>query len=151
MFDDELQLKKLLKDLFKSQLLACLATQQLKNPYVNLVAFAATEDLGNILFVTKRATSKYANLLSNNKVSVLIDSRTNRDSDFRNAIAVTAVGSAEEVEDNQKESMLQLYMVKHHTLEKFASSPEAALFRIRVKKYFIVRNFQEVIELKMES
>ncbi|MCX6006026.1 MAG: pyridoxamine 5'-phosphate oxidase family protein [Chloroflexi bacterium] len=151
MVEDELQLKKLLKDLFKNQLFASLATQQHARPYSNLIAFAATQDLKDILFITRRQTHKYANLLSNNSVSVLVDNRGNNDADFRNAIAVNAVGTAEEVKDSKKENLLQLYLVKHHSLEKFAHSPESALFRIKVKKYIIVRNFQEVMELKVEG
>lgn len=151
MSEDELQLKKLLKDLFKSQLFASLATQQLTRPYNNLIAFAATQDLKEILFVTRRQTHKYANLISNNNVSVLIDNRSNKDADFRNAVAVTAVGTAEEVKDSRRESLLNLYLTKHHSLEKFAHSAESALFKIRVKRYFIVRNFQDVMELKIDG
>jgi general stress protein 26 len=151
MTDDELQLKKLLRELFRSQLLAALATQQLTRPYNNLVAFAATDDLKNIIFATRRATNKYSNLLSNNNVSVLIDNRTNRDSDFRNAVAVTAAGIAEEVRENEMNSLLSLYLVKHHNLEKFVHSPDSALFKIKVKRYYVVRNFQEVMELKVEG
>jgi len=151
MAEEEVQLKKLLKELFRSQLFAALATQQLTRPYNNLIAFAATDDLKGILFATRRQTNKYANLLSNSSVSVLIDNRTNHDSDFRSAVAVTATGTAEEVKDDQKESLLQLYLVKHHNLEKFVHSPESALFKIRVKRYSIVRNFQEVMELKIQG
>ena len=149
--EDEIQLKKLLKELFRSQLFAALATQQLTHPYNNLIAYAATDDLKSILFATRRQTNKYANLLSNNSVSVLIDSRTNRDSDFRNAVAVTATGTAEEVKADQNDGLLQLYLVKHHNMEKFVHSPDSALFRVRVKRYYIVRNFQEVMELKIEG
>jgi heme iron utilization protein len=151
MAEDELQLKKLLKDLFRNQLFAALATQHLTRPYSNLIAFAATQDLRDILFITRRQTHKYANLLLNNNVSVLIDNRSNQDADFRNAVAVTAVGTAEEVKDDHKEKLLQLYLIKHHNLEKFAHSPESALFRIKIRKYFIVRNFQDVMELKVEA
>jgi heme iron utilization protein len=149
--EDELQLRKLLKDLFKNQLFASLATQQLTRPYTNLIAFAATQDIKDILFITRRETRKYANLLSNNNVSVLIDNRSNSDADFRNAIAVTAVGTAEEVKDQNRDTLLHLYLAKHHSMEKFAHSPESALFQIKVKKYFIVRKFQEVMELKPEG
>jgi nitroimidazol reductase NimA-like FMN-containing flavoprotein (pyridoxamine 5'-phosphate oxidase superfamily) len=151
MAEDIMQLKKLLRELFRSQLFAALATRQLTRPYNNLIAFAATDDLKSILFATRRQTNKYANLLSDNAVSVLIDNRTNRDSDIRSAVAVTATGTAEELKDDQKESLLQLYLVKHHNMEKFVHSPESALFRIRVKRYNIVRNFQEVMELKIEG
>jgi len=151
MNDDELQLKKLLKELFRSQLFAALATQQITRPYSNLVAFATTEDLKSIIFATKRATNKYSNILSNNNVSMLIDNRTNRDSDFRNAVAVTATGTAEEVKEKESESLRNLYLIKHHNLEKFVHSPDSALFRVKVKRYYVVRNFQEVIELKVEG
>jgi len=151
MNEEDLQLKKLLRELFRSQLFAAMATQQLTRPYNNLVAFAATEDLKNILFATRRATNKYSNLLSNNNVSMLIDNRTNRDSDFRTAVAVTVVGTAEEVKDKHLDELRGLYLIKHHYLEKFVYSPDSALFKIRVKKYYIVRNFQEVIELKVEG
>lgn len=151
MLDDEVQLKKLLKDLFRTQLFASLSTLYNGRPYNNLIAYEVSEDLKHIIFVTGQATRKYANLLSNNNVSVLIDSRTNSDSDIRNAMAVTATGVADEVKDSRKEALLQLFLVKHHSLEKFAHSLESALFKIKVKKYFIVRNFQEVMELNMES
>jgi len=151
MNDDEIQLKKLLRELFRSQLFAALATQQLTRPYNSLVAFAATDDLKNIIFATRRATKKYSNLLSNNNVSVLIDNRANRDSDFRNAVAVTAIGTAEEVKENESESLLGLYLIKHHNMEKFVHSPDSALFKIRVKRYYAVRNFQDVMEFKVEG
>ena len=82
---------------------------------------------------------------------MLVDNRSNNDADFRNAIAVTAVGTAEEIKDSKRENLLHLYLAKHHSLEKFNHSPGSALFRIKVKKYIIVRNFQEVMELKMEG
>jgi general stress protein 26 len=151
MNDDELRLRKMLRELFRSQLFAVIATQQLTRPHNNLVAFAATDDLRNIIFATRRATNKYSNLLSNNNVSMLIDNRTNRDSDFRNAVAVTVLGTAEEVKDDQIDELRGLYLIKHHNLGKFVHSPDAALFKIRVKKYFVVRNFQEVMELKAEG
>ena len=152
MHDNEVHLKKLLKDLFRTQLFASLATLQGNRPYNNLIAYYVTDDLKAILFVTRRDTRKYTNLVSNNNVSVLIDSRSNQGSDFRNAVAVTALGTAEEVRDSRKkEELLHLYLVKHHNLEKFAHSPESALFMLRVRKYIIVRNFQEVLELNVEG
>jgi len=44
-----------------------------------------------------------------------------------------------------------LYLIKHHSLEKFVHSPDSVLFKVRVKKYYVVRNFQEVMELKVEG
>ena len=53
-----------LKALFTTQKFAVLATQKDGQPYTNLVASASTEDCKHLLFVTPRATRKFANLAS---------------------------------------------------------------------------------------
>ncbi len=53
------ELKAFLKELFTSQRLAVLATQNKGEPYGNLIAFMATDDLKHVLFATTRATRKY--------------------------------------------------------------------------------------------
>jgi hypothetical protein len=47
--------------------------------------------------VTSRDTLKYSNTLVSKKVAVLIDSRTNQASDVYSAVAITALGTVEEV------------------------------------------------------
>jgi len=65
-----------LRTLLKTQPLAVMVTQQGGHPYTSLVAFAASEDLRRIVFVTSRATTKYRNLFDAPCVSLLIDSRS---------------------------------------------------------------------------
>jgi nitroimidazol reductase NimA-like FMN-containing flavoprotein (pyridoxamine 5'-phosphate oxidase superfamily) len=60
--EDLNNVKKDLKELFRSQSLAVLATQEEELPYVTLVAFVSSEDLRYLLFATTRSTRKYANL-----------------------------------------------------------------------------------------
>jgi len=79
-----------LRELFSSQSLAVLATQDRGEPYGNLVAFAATEDLKHLLFATTRATRKYNNLTKNPRIAMVIDNRSNREEDFQRAMAATA-------------------------------------------------------------
>ncbi|HSB07022.1 MAG TPA: pyridoxamine 5'-phosphate oxidase family protein, partial [Thermodesulfobacteriota bacterium] len=79
------QLKKFLKDLFFSQRLAVLATQSQGEPYGNLVAFVATNDLKHLLFATTRATRKYANMSENPRVAMVMDNRSNQEADFHQA------------------------------------------------------------------
>ena len=74
--------RDLLNPLLLSQHLAVLSTYYDGQPYSNLVAFAATNDLKHILFATSRNTRKYDNLCENKKVAMLIDSRKNETSDF---------------------------------------------------------------------
>jgi nitroimidazol reductase NimA-like FMN-containing flavoprotein (pyridoxamine 5'-phosphate oxidase superfamily) len=143
------QLRNTLKDLFASQRLGVLATYGRRQPYSSLVAFAATNDLKYLVFATTRATRKYANLVAQSRVSMLVDNRSNQDSDFHSSIAVTAMGRAEEVEASERDRFLKLYLAKHPYLEDFVMSPTCALLKISVDKYYMVSRFQNVMELHM--
>jgi nitroimidazol reductase NimA-like FMN-containing flavoprotein (pyridoxamine 5'-phosphate oxidase superfamily) len=145
------EIKDLLHDLFARQSLAVLATQASRGPYTTLVGFAATGDLRHIFFVTSRSTRKYAALKSHPNVSMLMDSRTNRTSDFSDAVAVTALGSASEVDKDKSEKIVTLYLTRHPHLEDFVSSPSCALIRVQVEKYIVVTRFQQVMTLHPES
>jgi nitroimidazol reductase NimA-like FMN-containing flavoprotein (pyridoxamine 5'-phosphate oxidase superfamily) len=143
--------KKDLKTLFESQPLAVLATHGDGKPYTNLVAFASSEDVYFLLFATTRATRKYANLSANPRVSLLIDNRSNRPSDFRHAMAVTATGRAEEVNKEKEAGLLQVYLKKHPHLEDFVTAPSCALLKVKVDAYYLVKHFQSVMEVHMPS
>ena len=141
------QLKETIKALFDSQKLAVLATQGEVRPYGSLVAFAATEDMKSILFATTRATRKYANLLKNRGVAMVIDTRTNQTADFADAAAVTALGDVEEIADHEEQELANIYLDKHPNLREFVESPTTALLRVNIKTYIMVSRFQNVQEL----
>ncbi len=100
----------------------------------NLVAFVATPDLRGLVFATTRATRKFENLTVDPRVSMLIDNRCNQVSDFREAMAVTAVGRVKELSGKQKSRILELYLGKHPYLKEFVESPTCAL--LPVEKVF---------------
>mgnify|MGYP006266781595 CR=1 FL=1 len=143
------RLNEFLKDLFSSQRLAVLATQNRGRPYGNLVAFMATEDLKYLLFATTRATRKYANISRNPRIALVVDNRSNQESDFHQAAAVTATGVVKEVEGPEKERFQRLYLCRHPYLKEFVSSPTCALLKVEVETYYIVNRFQNVMELRM--
>jgi len=145
------QMVQTLKALFSSQRLAILATEGKGQSYGNLVAFAAADNLKDPLFATTRSTRKYANLSGAPRAAMVIDSRTNHESDFHKAIAATATGIVKEVEDPEKEPLLRLYLSKHPYLKDFVSSPTCALLRMNVETYYVVRQFQNVMELHIKE
>ncbi len=147
--DNEYQLRKDLGDLFASQRLAVLATEEAGKPYANLVAFATTDDLRHVLFATGRATRKYSNLSSNSRVSMLMDNRSNEIADFGDATAVTVIGAAIEVNGVERDDLLKLFVAKHPNLTEFAASPTCALFKIQVRSYVVVSRFQNVVTLDL--
>jgi len=145
------QLKKFLQDLFSSQRLAVLATQGKRRPYGNLVAFMATDDLKHLLFATTRATRKYANISKNPRVAMVVDNRSNQEADFHQAAAVTATGVVKEIVGLEKERLQKLYLTKHPYLKEFLSSPTCALLKMSVETYYLVRQFQNVMELHLRK
>jgi nitroimidazol reductase NimA-like FMN-containing flavoprotein (pyridoxamine 5'-phosphate oxidase superfamily) len=144
------QFRKRLGELFRSQNLAALSTHHAGQPYASLVAFYAADDLKHIYFVTPKTTRKYANLTADNRVAVMVNSSSNQVSDFHQAISVTAVGKAKEVAGADKQPILGRYLAKHPHLEDFVRSPTCALVRVSVDSYYLVKNFQNVMELHLE-
>ena len=146
----EEKLKGKLAKLLHETRVGVLSTCGEQQPYASLVAFAATDDSSHIVFVTPRPTRKYANLVANAKIAMLIDNRSNRASDFRQAMAVTAVGTVQEVRKAKNSRRIRLYLETHPQLEDFIWSPTCAVLDIRVASYYIVERFQHVTELHLK-
>lgn len=139
-----------IRGLFVSQQLAVLATSQRGQPYTSLVAFVFSDDLRQLFFATTRATRKFANLQAEPRVSLLVDNRSHRSDDFREAIAVTALGRAQEVGSSERAGWLELYLKRHAGLQEFVTAPTCALFQVEVTRYSLVSRFQNVVEVLFE-
>ena len=143
---------KRFEGLLGTQPLAVLASDRGGQPYTSLVAFASLEGGRRLLFATTRATRKYENLMENGKVSLMLDDRSNRASDFREAAAATVLGVADEVVNEvDKERLARLYIDKHPHLEEFLRSPTCALFMVNVKVVYLVSRFQDVMEIDFST
>jgi nitroimidazol reductase NimA-like FMN-containing flavoprotein (pyridoxamine 5'-phosphate oxidase superfamily) len=150
MIDPE-QLKQQLIQLFASQRLAVLSTQHQGQPYASLIAFAASDDLKELIFATPRSTRKFAYLQACPKVALLIDSRSNQEADIHQAIAVTALGTAVEVPSEDVSLVLEHFIARHPLLDEFARSESTAVIRVIVETYYVVSRFQEVVELHINQ
>lgn len=144
---DPMEVNKIVRDLLDTQRLAVLSTQMSGWPYSNLIAFAASGDLKDIVFATPRASRKYANLIAEPRVSLLIDNRSNQEADFAQASAVTVLGTATEALDSDREKYLRLYLHKHPYLKEFVTAPSCALMQVKTEKFIVVCRFQEVREI----
>jgi nitroimidazol reductase NimA-like FMN-containing flavoprotein (pyridoxamine 5'-phosphate oxidase superfamily) len=138
-----------LKTFFQTQRLTVLATQEPGHPYLSLMAYILTDDLKYLVAATKRGTRKYSNIIKTPGVAFLVDNRTNQGSDFRNTLAVTGIGTAEEIKGPEKESLIKRFLETHPELDAFVRSPECALIKIKIDKYVIIHHFQEAEELEM--
>jgi nitroimidazol reductase NimA-like FMN-containing flavoprotein (pyridoxamine 5'-phosphate oxidase superfamily) len=140
----------LLRDLFARQRLGVLATQGPGHPYASLVAVCADEELRHLYFVTTRATRKFHFLASDPHVAMLVDSRSDDDLDFHEAVAATAVGTARELTGDERERRLEEFLRRQPQLRGFATAPTTALVELTVATYYLVNRFQNVTELHLE-
>lgn len=145
------EMQTLLNDLFRAQRFAVLATDDHGQPFASLMAFAASEDLGQIVVLTERGTRKFCNLTANRRVALLIDDRENKGSDTQDSIAVTAIGQAEEVERNAGAALLERFLSRHPYLVEFAASHSCVIVRVTISSYQLVSRFQRVVEWRIMS
>lgn len=137
--------------LLNSQNLAVLSTHNTGQPYASLVSFAATKDLKQLLFATTRSTRKFANLTSDARAAMLVDNRSNEAVDIHSAMAVTATGVVREISEMKRNQALVPYLQKHPYLKDFVNSPSCAFLQLSVERYYLVRRFQNVIEIHMPT
>lgn len=146
-----MNLQQLIHDLLQTQSLGVLATSADGHPYTTLVGFAAGDSLAEIYFATHRSTRKFANLSHDERTTLLIDNRSNQPEDFRDAAALTAFGTANEVPAEKQAALQQVFLAKHPMLKEFVLSPGCALCRISVQRYSLVQRFQNVVELVLDD
>ncbi len=138
--------RQTIEEVLSSQYLAVLASERRGQPYSSLMAFAHTPDLQTIVVATGQATRKHVNLLGESRVSLLIDNRTNSTTDFHAASAITVIGRAEQVSEEDQEHYQNLYLDKHPYLKSFLQAPTTSIFKIAVRHYLMVNRFQNVLE-----
>jgi nitroimidazol reductase NimA-like FMN-containing flavoprotein (pyridoxamine 5'-phosphate oxidase superfamily) len=119
MSSDE-KVREALVELLGSQRFAALATQSDGQPYQSLMAFVASGDLRRLFFLSERETRKFANMVANAQTTVLVDNRSNDSTDLIGATAVTAEGSAAELEGQARGGAVDLFLRKHPSLAGFA-------------------------------
>jgi nitroimidazol reductase NimA-like FMN-containing flavoprotein (pyridoxamine 5'-phosphate oxidase superfamily) len=145
------EIQPVLRQLFLSQRYAVLATDDHGQPFTSLMAFSATEDLRQIVLLTERSRRKFANLKANRRVALLIDDRENKGSDTQDAVAVTAIGDAEEADFAESAALLPRFLTRHPGLSTFAASASCAVVKVKITSYQLVSSFEQVLEWRIDS
>jgi nitroimidazol reductase NimA-like FMN-containing flavoprotein (pyridoxamine 5'-phosphate oxidase superfamily) len=144
------RLQQAVRTLLASQAQGVLATQHDQQPSTSMMAFAVTPDLRWIVFATYRTTQKHANLLANPRVPLLIDNRTNESVDYHDAVAISAQGTVSQADGARRAELRQLYLRKHSKLSDFVTAADCVLLQLEVERYYVVSQFQNVVELRMK-
>lgn len=134
----------------RTQRHAVLATVSDGQPYTSLVAFAMTPDMKQAVFATPRNTAKYRNILANNRVALLIDTRSNTDASYMKSEAVTVIGTARPVRRGRKREELSGILIrKHPALRKFVLATTTAVIVVEAERCLHTGSFQEVSEWRV--
>lgn len=138
-----------IRSLLESQRLGVLSTHRTGQPYASLVAFGFTDDLSLLFFATPRSTRKFDNIAADDRVAMLIDSRSNAETDFHEARAVTVMGRAHEAAGADAASYKSLYLTRHPCLTNFLNAPTCAFMVMTVQRFVLVEQFQNVTEYEV--
>ncbi len=144
----EADLFKKIAGTIKSSRFAVIATENNKEPYLNLVGFLLDEELKNLYFYTPVNSRKYNNIVSNSSVSLLIDNREKYTGQTGLITAVTIIGKASVVE-KQEINILKKYLSRYPELKNFTDSGLNVLIKVNIIKYIIVSNFNKISEITM--
>ena len=128
---------------------AILATQSDGQPHTSLMAFTPMDGIRHLIVATYRNTLKYRNLLKENRVAVLIDSRAEPGSTTPRGIVLTLHGIVTEVSNADRAASEQAHLARHPDLRAFLSSPDCVLLRVAVKDYEVVGGIEEVSWYKL--
>jgi heme iron utilization protein len=112
------------------------------HPYASLIAFAGNVDNSELYFVTQRVTRKFANLIHDPRVALLVNNSINQPVDFHKAAAATILGEACLLDGESRTGALTIYLKKHPYLKQLALSSACALFAIEITGVTLSQKFQ---------
>jgi len=126
-----------MKELVKANDLCVLATVSEGRPHCSLMSYISDEDGHEIFLISNKTTKKYANLMENPVVSLLIDTREEEKGQRRIYIkALTVSGEFQTIDDSVKKGLIREKFLKRHPhLIDFLNDPGAEIFSIKTKSF----------------
>jgi len=126
-----------MKDIVKGNDLCVLATVSEGKPHCSLMSYISDEEGHEVYLISHKQTKKYANLMENPTVSLLIDTREEEKGQRRIYIkALTVSGEFQTIKDPRKKDFIRSKFLKRHPhLTDFLNDPETEIFSIRIKSF----------------
>lgn len=136
-----------IKTMLTKESFAVLATNAKNESYTSLISFATNESGSLLAFSTPIDTRKYRMIEKDGNVSLLIDNRSNNDTDINKIAAITAIGKARILNNqNEKQKWSKILIEKHGYLDDFICADTSAIILVEIDTYRYVSSFQEVVE-----
>ena len=126
-----------MRALVKEKNLCVLATVSEGKPHCSLMSYVTDEEGREIYMTSHRRTKKFANLMANPSVSLLIDTREeDRGSKRANVKALTVEGEFQKIDDLARKDLIRERLLRTHPhLIDFIHDPDAEIFSIKVKSF----------------
>lgn len=132
-----------MKALLHSECYLVMATVRDGNPHCSLMAYTCNDDCTRVFMVTHRGTAKYANLLGNPRVSLLVDTRQSseakREGGKGQATALTLHGAFSAVEEQQaKSAVISRMLESHPDMRGFLEHPDAEVISVAISSFLYI-------------
>ena len=126
-----------IRTLIQSQDILVLATSDNNIPHTSLMAYVPSENCTTFFMATYRNTSKFANIISNPRVSLLLDDRNADPSrDRLKTMALTVHGKAVVLDDPvQCKAVGDALRQKHSHLRTFLEGKEIAYLAVQASTF----------------
>ncbi|TFG14671.1 hypothetical protein EU537_03100 [Candidatus Thorarchaeota archaeon] len=144
-------LRSTVSNVFSNQRIAVLGVSKNDDPYSCLVAFVVTDDLRYVIFATMRARKKYRYMQANPRVTLMIDDREHKPTDYTNTTSIAVVGTAQEVDGTKRSDYAQLLLNKHPTLTDFVESEDSAIMEVKIEDMYVVDNFESLRKISFDK
>ena len=141
----EKNVAKSIRSILTSQSFGILATIGDEYPYCSVISFAFTDDLRQIIFVTRSDTTKFNNMRRDPCVSFVVETTRNDADDLSRASVLTAYGCADMVVEKASD-LRGLISARHPDLKPFLAEDDTVLMSITIKKYSLVSNFEAITD-----
>jgi len=134
-----------MKDIVKANDLCVLATVSEGKPHCSLMFYISDEEEYEIYLISHKQTKKYANLMENPTVSLLIDTREEGIGQRRVYIkALTVRGEFQTIKDPDKKDIIRVkFLERHPHLADFLNDPGAEIFSIKIKSFQLLDGIKD--------
>ena len=131
-----------MKSLASQKNICVLATVAGRKPHCSLMAYVTDENCTELYMVTHKNTRKFKNLMENQFVSLLIDTRET--SPRSKAKALTVAGECTVIEGEKKRQKVRSKLLAIHPhLSEFINHSEAQILCVRIHSFLLLNGLQE--------
>ena len=135
-----------IRKLLAANRFAVLATRDDRGTFCSLVSYLEADDQKSLVFPTRENTRKFRDLTRYSRVSLMVDKRPPVGHRVTRGEALTITGEAVILRGAEAVGWSRSFGRRHPDLKSFLKEPDVRLVQVRVKKYRLVRRFEDVSE-----